>query len=41
MISRKEQELQRTLFVISDEPYARLAYDGISVPASSPMSKTR
>lgn len=33
MISRKEQELERTLFVISDEPYARLAYDGVDVPS--------
>ena len=32
MLARKEQELGRTLFVISDEPYARLAYEGQSVP---------
>ncbi len=32
MLSRKEQELGRTLFVISDEPYARLAYEGQRVP---------
>ncbi|OEU60820.1 MAG: aspartate aminotransferase [Desulfuromonadales bacterium C00003094] len=32
MLTRKEQELGRTLFVISDEPYARLAYEGQSVP---------
>ncbi len=32
LLARKEQELGRTLFVISDEPYARLAYEGYSVP---------
>ncbi|APG27120.1 aspartate aminotransferase [Syntrophotalea acetylenivorans] len=32
MLARREQELGRTLFVISDEPYARLAYEGQSVP---------
>ncbi len=32
LLARKEAELQRTIFVISDEPYARLAYDGASVP---------
>ncbi|WP_432821458.1 pyridoxal phosphate-dependent aminotransferase [Trichloromonas sp.] len=32
MLARKEQELGRTLFVISDEPYARIAYDGQQVP---------
>ena len=32
MLARKEQELGRTLFVLSDEPYARLAYEGQSVP---------
>jgi aspartate aminotransferase len=32
MLARKEKELGRTLFVISDEPYARLAYEGQSVP---------
>ncbi len=32
MLARKEQELGRTLYVISDEPYARIAYDGQEVP---------
>jgi aspartate aminotransferase len=32
MIARKEKELERTLYVISDEPYARLAFDGQEVP---------
>jgi len=32
MLERKEQELGRTLYVISDEPYARLAFDGNAVP---------
>lgn len=31
MLARKEQELERTIFVISDEPYARLSYD-VEVP---------
>lgn len=33
LIARKEAELQRSIFVISDEPYARLSYDGESVPS--------
>ena len=33
MLERKQAELGQTLYVISDEPYARLAFDGISVPA--------
>lgn len=32
LLSRKEKELDRQLTVISDEPYARLAYDGQEVP---------
>ena len=32
MLERKERELQRQIYVISDEPYARLAYDGAEVP---------
>jgi len=32
MLERKEKELGRTIFVISDEPYARLAFDGREVP---------
>ena len=32
MLERKEAELGRSLYVISDEPYARLAFDGNSVP---------
>lgn len=32
MLARKEKELNRTLFVISDEPYARLTYDQATVP---------
>jgi aspartate aminotransferase len=32
MLDRKQAELDRTIFVISDEPYARLAFDGHSVP---------
>ncbi|MEZ4600521.1 MAG: pyridoxal phosphate-dependent aminotransferase [Syntrophotaleaceae bacterium] len=32
MLDRKERELQRTIVVISDEPYARISYDGVEVP---------
>jgi aspartate aminotransferase len=32
MLERKQAELGRTLYVISDEPYARLAFDGHQVP---------
>ncbi|ABA89129.1 amino acid aminotransferase, putative [Syntrophotalea carbinolica DSM 2380] len=32
MLERKQQELDRTLFVLSDEPYARLSYDHAEVP---------
>ena len=33
MVERKERELERQIYVISDEPYARIAYDGNSVPS--------
>ena len=32
MIERRERELERQIYLISDEPYARIAYDGHSVP---------
>ncbi len=32
MIQRKERELERPIYVISDEPYARIVYDGATVP---------
>lgn len=32
LIERKERELERQIYVISDEPYARIAYDGKQVP---------
>ena len=32
LLKRKEQELGNTIYVLSDEPYARLAYDGMEVP---------
>ena len=32
LLQRKGEELNRTLYVISDEPYASLAYDGTEVP---------
>ncbi len=33
MLDRKQVELGRTIYVISDEPYARLAFDGRQVPS--------
>ncbi len=33
MLDRKQAELGRTIYVISDEPYARLAFDGCEVPS--------
>jgi aspartate aminotransferase len=33
LVTRKEKELGRQITVISDEPYARLAFDGAEVPA--------
>jgi aspartate aminotransferase len=32
ILQRKERELGRQIFVISDEPYARITYDGILLP---------
>ena len=32
MVERKERELERQIYVISDEPYARIAYDDHAVP---------
>jgi aspartate aminotransferase len=32
MLDRKQSELGTTIYTISDEPYARLAFDGNSVP---------
>jgi aspartate aminotransferase len=32
MLDGKQKELGRSIYVISDEPYARLAYDGTEVP---------
>ncbi len=32
MLERKQAELGRSIFVISDEPYARLAFEGNTVP---------
>lgn len=32
LVQRKERDLNRQIYVISDEPYARIAYDGIRVP---------
>lgn len=33
MLERKQAELDRNIYVISDEPYARLSFDGNSVPS--------
>jgi aspartate aminotransferase len=32
IVQRKERELGRQIYVISDEPYARIAYDGTKIP---------
>jgi len=32
LLERKGREYQRTLYAISDEPYARIAFDGVAVP---------
>ena len=32
MLERKQRQLDRTIYVISDEPYARLAFDNLPVP---------
>lgn len=32
LLSKKEKELSKTLYLISDEPYRELAYDGIKIP---------
>jgi len=32
ILEKKERELERSIYVISDEPYARIAYDGQVVP---------
>jgi aspartate aminotransferase len=32
LVQRKERELGRQIYVISDEPYARITYDGLAVP---------
>lgn len=32
MIERRERELGRQIYLISDEPYARISYDGLTVP---------
>ncbi|MCM2359720.1 MAG: pyridoxal phosphate-dependent aminotransferase [Geobacteraceae bacterium] len=32
MVRRKERELERQIYVISDEPYSRIVYDGIELP---------
>ncbi len=32
MLKRKERELSRTIYLIADEPYRELVYDGLSVP---------
>jgi len=32
MLQRKESELERRIYVISDEPYSRITYDGVVAP---------
>jgi aspartate aminotransferase len=33
LLEQKEKEYNTTIFVISDEPYAKIVYDGIQVPS--------
>lgn len=33
LLERKENELNKEIYVISDEPYAKIAYDGVKVPS--------
>lgn len=33
LLAQREKELNRTIYVLSDEPYAKIAYDGIKVPS--------
>ncbi|MEW6423532.1 MAG: pyridoxal phosphate-dependent aminotransferase [Bacillota bacterium] len=33
LLSRKEAELGTTIYLISDEPYAKVVYDGVTVPS--------
>lgn len=37
MLEQKEQELSRQIYVISDEPYARISYDGKKAPNIFPF----
>ena len=37
MLDRKERELGRRIYVISDEPYSRICYDGLTVPNIFPF----
>jgi aspartate aminotransferase len=37
MLQRKERELERQIYVISDEPYARITYDGVAAPNIFPF----
>ncbi|SNB46315.1 pyridoxal phosphate-dependent aminotransferase [Geobacter sp. DSM 9736] len=32
MLERRERELNRQIYLISDEPYSRICYDGVQVP---------
>lgn len=36
MLKRKSREIGRTIYLICDEPYRKIAYDGIEVPAVFP-----
>jgi len=37
MLQRRERELERQIYVISDEPYARITYDGVKAPNIFPF----
>src|ERR1035441_10069705 len=32
ILQRKERELERQIYLISDEPYTRIVYDGVTIP---------
>lgn len=33
LLARKEKELGRTIYLVSDEPYSKIVYDGVTVPS--------
>ena len=37
LLSRKSREYGKTIYLISDEPYKKIVYDGVTVPAIFPL----